>query len=310
MSSEARFKLRIARLLVVLVLMCTGTGTALSQSQASQDRELILNRSVNLDFSPIDGFFLVEGDGRQIERVKAVLMPYSAASGLVAGTKNRWLVGARLTLPASVVSLRVSLVLIGRNNRFEFFAALPMDLETTDTFGGSTDLLKARLLQRRKVLDGLDAQQNKQQQSLRRLQDDADVIGNIGRIVDVQDEAAKLHSDIEGLELDIQRLKQFFTLASSQPTPRSQLRREAELTASLTELSDASRQAELGAAGHRNEAEGELRRKLEAIESTRYDDAASLQQQLIELRKRRMQLEKQTGIVSDAPQGLGGGEKR
>jgi len=153
--------------------------------------------------------------------------------------------------------------------------------------------VEARLSEQRETLARWEAQVRAQQSSMDRLQEDADVIANVNKIVDVEDELSVVRREA-------QRLRSALVLASgrvsslkAQTVPTNFKRREMELSDQLNELSTALKTKEASALERIAAASTELRKNLELIEETKGKQIDVLNVELARLRKRREGFERE-----------------
>jgi len=268
---------------------------------------IVLKEALQLDFVPEEGFFLVEFEGGGLQRVKAVIVPLfrteAQEKGSEPGLPGRFLAGARVVASAAEGRLQYSLILVGKSERYAFVG--PKEMALGASFAADTldlvDNLRQQLLRRKENLRSLEVQIRTQEESLGRLRADADVIGDLGRIVEVKEEINKLNEESVGLDKDIQTLERFLKLALSGRSPKNFALRESQLTKQLAELAEAAKAAESGEIRRRSQSEQELQRKLGLVEATRNEDYEELQRTLIHLRKKRLEIERLPVIRSAVP---------
>jgi len=158
-------------------------------------------------------------------------------------------------------------------------------------FGGSIDNLREHLLKRKQESRSWQTQVDAQDDSLRRLRADADIVADLGRIVEVREETDRVQQSIRGFVQDQANLEEFVRLVRSGPQPRNFAARERQLTKQIVELADAAKGTETGEFARRSEAEREVQRKLGFVEQSRSLDYDALQRELVQLRKQRRDLE-------------------
>jgi hypothetical protein len=207
--------------------------------------------------------------------------------------------GARL--PAGFEKhVRYSLLIFGRAQQFELIPALEFDATSQPDYLQSTDHLQGHLDERREVLSSLRVQIESQEESLRRLRQDADVIGNFGRVNEVNEEVLQVRSDIENAEKSAAALEGLLKGAGKRPAPRGAVAREGQLTRQLSELAAAAKRIEDAEQSRKASMEFDLQRKLALVEATRYDNFDELQGRLAELRDERRALEQRAGVAAPA----------
>lgn len=156
----------------------------------------------------------------------------------------------------------------------------------------SADGLRERLLIRKQELNNLRMQFDAQEDSLKRLRADADIIANLGRIVDLREEAERIKKELTDLDHDIISLNEFIGLVRNLPAPGNLLARERQLGRQLQELAEATKKADAEEFSRRSATERELQDHLALVELARHEDLDAMQRELVRLRKRRIELQR------------------
>ena len=157
--------------------------------------------------------------------------------------------------------------------------------------------LTSRLEAARVSLTSLEKEREQQAQNLERLQEDADTIANIGRIIDAEDELGAIKSDEQRLTASIAATKSHLAVLKAQSLPSNYQRREAELGAFLTNFSRASRDSNSETFKKLAAAEDEAAKNLALIEESKFEHVDLLQKELISLRKEREAVERSRQVV-------------
>jgi hypothetical protein len=152
--------------------------------------------------------------------------------------------------------------------------------------------VEARLHEQRAVLEKWEVQLRAQEVKLNRLQDDADVVANVSKIVDAEDELDAVRMDEQRLEASLGLATKRLEALKTQPIPPNLKRREAELSEQLNELSTALKTTEASALQRVAAASAELKHKLALIEATKDKQVDVLKGELARVRKEREQLER------------------
>lgn len=247
---------------------------------------LFIDQSRRLSFAPTDAFFLVSFDEGRVLRVGATLVRLDGE--LVARTDTgpiTYGAGARIRPPHGARRVSFSGVFLGAPNRLEFVPPTNLELSESNSGLGAIDGLREVLLQRKAILGSWRMQAQAQEESLKRLRADAEIIGEFGRIIDTKEEIERVKSDLASVKKDIQNLDHFLKLAKTRPAPANQVGREAQLVKQLSEITQVSHSVELTELRRRTGAETELQRKLALIEATRQDDLATLTSELERLKR-------------------------
>lgn len=286
---------RFLSALFACLSVCLGTVPALAE-----DAGPLLAHEFVSSFEPGDVHVLIELPSGSALRLKAVVV---AASGTPeASGERRYVAGTKL--PAGIENfLRYSLLIFGRAQQFELIPALEYEVASQPEYLQSTDRLQGHIDERREVLSSLRVQIESQEESLRRLRQDAEVIGNFGRVNEVNEEVLQARSDIENAEKSVAALEGLIKGAGRRPAPRGAVAREGQLTRQLSELASAAKRVEDAEQNRKASMEFDLQRKLALVEASRYDSFDELQRRLAVLRDERRALEQRAGVAAPAEAG-------
>lgn len=287
--------MKISKILYLIGLLLT-----FSKVQADTTivpSSVILYQTVNVSFVPDDAFLFVDFGSSDTKCFRGVLIPPSGDESKKA-QPGTWLVGARVSVPREQSVVTFSTILVGKDNNYAFVPPSRWDLKTKETFAGSNELIREKLLDRKKVLQSWKVQVDAQTSSLQRLRKDAEVIANVGKIIEVKEENERANSDIEAIQKDIDNLKHSLTIVKSFPAPKNFSKRELELTEQLAQLADSARAAESNEFNRRTIAENALQKNLALLEATRDANPAELEQQLANLIAERQKLEAESANAS------------
>lgn len=150
--------------------------------------------------------------------------------------------------------------------------------------------LKRRLTEQKTELRKWDVQATEQKSKLKKVQEQADTLASVGRIVDADDELRAAKDENHRLAASIALAQERQLALKTRETPPNYKKREAELSAQLnvlaTELKASENDEDL-ASGSK-----ELQEKEALIESTKYEHIDLLKDELAKLRRQREALEK------------------
>ena len=175
------------------------------------------------------------------------------------------------------------------------------DLEESPSPFLSTSELERDVVIRRKELSDLELQRERQTANLERLQTDADVIANVGRIVDAEDELGAVKSDAGRLKASLLAARERLASLRALPAPTNYERREAEISGYLNEFSKASQGVHGDVLQRLASAEGEMQKKVALIESTKNEHMDLLHKELANLRRERETIERSRTVVVSPP---------
>ena len=150
--------------------------------------------------------------------------------------------------------------------------------------------LKRRLTEQKTELRKWDLQATEQKTKLKQVQEQADTLASVSRIVDADDELRAAKDEGHRLAASIALAQERQLALKSREVPPNYKKREAELSAQLnvvaTELKASEDDDALGAGSK------ELQDKQALIESTKYEHIDLLKDELADLRRKREVLEK------------------
>lgn len=269
------------------VLISAMVATAFAEARAADNRTLFIAREVRVPFAPEEAFFLVRrAGGETAMRVQAALLPIGANN-----ETGRFMAAARIP-HFQIGTIEYTVLVVGKANQLEVAAPIHEDIFERPRYLETADSLHDEITARREVLASYRLQVQTQEESLRRLRQDAEVIGNYGRVMEVSDDIERLRAEVSQVDRSMESLEALLRRASATQAAKGSLAREGVLTKQLSELAEAAKNSEAGEMARKAGMQAEVKQKLELIEATRFDDAEILRRQLGELRTVREQLEK------------------
>jgi len=150
--------------------------------------------------------------------------------------------------------------------------------------------LKRRLGEQKAELHKWDKQSNEQKSRLKRVQQQADTLSKVGRIIDTDDELRAEKDENARLVASVALAQERQLALKNRETPPNYKKREAELSAYLNSLVTELKASEEG--GAFDAASRELQDKKDLIEATKYEHLDLLKDELAELRRKREALER------------------
>lgn len=148
--------------------------------------------------------------------------------------------------------------------------------------------LRDRFVERRGILRQLQNEVDAQTSRLRALQQDADNIAMVSKIVDAEDELGELKERLTRVSLAQSDLDRRVSQMRSRPQPLNAKKREAELVDQLSQLSTALSATENQAIKKISGAKGALEEKLRLIDETRDEHIALLEEELARVKRGRL----------------------
>lgn len=291
-------------LLLVTGLFSLANATEIKENQSTA---LVLMRVIESDFTPEQAFFVVRFNSQVISRIPALILPASDRGVTEPATSSqdkrerRWLLGGLIEVPRQFEAFSLSALALGRSGAV---AILPESFEQTKeglVFSSAEQVLRAELAELQGKLTPLKLQMAEQENALRRLRSDAEIVGNFGRVVDAREELSKVRGLIANADKDIANLERFTRLANSYPMPKNYRAREQQLAAQLNELTDMARRAEQGEFARRQDAQTQIQERLQLLELARTENIEALQEELSILRAERERLEGTDGGPAKSP---------
>lgn len=262
---------------------------------SAAESSIFLDQVAEIAFTPKEAFFLLEVDSLPPKRIPAVFVPSPQINRNDTNFEmQRWLIAAQTTLASGTESIKYSAIIKGAQRQLSFLPPKTLSHEERNSAELSASELRDQLISKKEVVQKLEAEREAEEQILQRLRADADVIANIGRIVEVKDESEQIKEELSSLDRDLANLGKFLKHDRLKPPPKNLVGRESQLTNQVAELAQAAKMVEGQEADRRAQAQLDMQRQLELVEATRFEDYDSLQRELVRVRKRRMDLERGT----------------
>lgn len=227
---------------------------------SSQNLEYMIYWDVACPFVPAKVLFFVAYQDGDLKRISGESVPLDTKNG----EPPSCFIGTAVPAAADVKELTFSALLVGKGRQFSFVPPIRWSSEVRPEIDSGPDKLRDYLMARKQELQTLRAEGKVKDDELAKLQHDAEIVGNFGRIIDAKEEIFRLKEQIGGLERHIEKLSHQLDLVRAQPAPRNFDRRESELTQQLSELTQLARKAEIDESDRRAKAEAALRREREA----------------------------------------------
>lgn len=285
----------------VWALLLGGAAPAHALEPVKKRKFALLEERVHLDFIPAQAFFLVDFNQSSSERHEGIIVPpygFHEKQSLPAS----WYFGVRVPMAPGQNSLFYSLVIAGAEHGLVIVPAKQWSVGDGRESGAAIDERRETLEQKKSALKSLDLQFTEMQDSVKRLHSDAEIIGNLGRIVEKRDETDKLLRQLSDMDKVIATLNTFVSLAKGKVEPARFLTRETMLKKQLPELSEAAKRVEAEEITRKLESTRERNQSFSLIESTRYDDYNAMVSEFEKLKHKREVLEQKLGIVEVPPE--------
>ena len=300
--------IRVLNQIIILLVIGFYNFASANEVKDEQPTALVLIREVNTDFTPEQAFFIVRFSQRVISRIPALILPAAdlgaaeTASLPSQGIGRKWLLGGLIEVPRQFEVFSLSALVLGRNGAVTISPDYFQQTKQALTFRAAEQVLRTELTELQGKLTPLKLQMAGQENLLRRLRSDAEVVGNFGRVVDAREELSKVRGLIASADKDIANLERFARLANSYPMPKNYRAREQQLASQLTELTEAARRAEQGEGARRYDAQFQMQERLRLLELARTESVDALQEELGILRAERERLEGSHGRQAKTPE--------
>jgi hypothetical protein len=189
--------------------------------------------------------------------------------------------------PQAGERLSALLMVLGTNGEVKSaFKEINGDEISPSTLLSSAEL-RDRFVERRGILRQLQGEIASQGSRIRSLQQDADNIAMVSKIVDAEDELGEIKARLKRVSTAQSDLDRRVSQMRARPQPLNAKKREAELVEQLSELSTALSATENQAIKKISGAKGALEDKLRLIEETKGEHISLLEEELARARKGR-----------------------
>lgn len=225
----------------------------------------------------------------QGDRIVAVV---PAATVFQAGASSVMVVG-RVTLPIDGGPYKALFTLKAKTGEIGSSVREIKDVRLEPAVLLDVGELKRRLGEQKAELHKWDKQANEQRSRLKNIQQQADTLSSVGKIIDTDEELRAAKDENAGLVASISLAEVRQQALKSRETPPNFKKREAELSTYLNTLSTELKASEEG--GVFDGASKELQAKEDLIEATKYEHLDLLKEELAELRRKREALERKAG---------------
>ncbi len=267
---------------VMLALIGVGVhchcAYAVDAPEVTHDRMVTVSERIHFTSEVERVILLVSAHGKLLESKYVAWLPHSESSDISC-------IG-RIALPPEPTLLQLLFVIFGPRGevRSAFKTIESEELSPTEQL--SLSELQDRLVERRGIVRKLATEAQFQGERLRALQDDADAIANVSKIVNTEDELLEVKAKLKRIEAGFASIQQRSERMKTRGAPLNARTREAALVDQLAELSTALAASEAKALKGVSGASTELKRKLRLIEETRDEHLVLLEEELAELQKR------------------------
>lgn len=249
-------------------------------------RRVDLEKGVRIRFPLERAIFLVDQGGGKLSFHPGVHLQLPLPEGRF-DNSSLWLVTTRLDLPYQVERINFGVLLVGRAGELSFVPPEknPVSIESFSE-AGITQLRADLLLEQERLL-GLKNSFEKQDQQFKALQTELMADRNI-QLQPLLDQDSLQAARIKSLESDIDSLKLALESLKGKENSAAIAQRERQLAQQVSELADAARMAEAKESERKEINQADLRQAEMLREQSTGYSVEQLQQQLEDLRQRRI----------------------
>ena len=255
----------------------------------AQNHQRLLVHTAAIDFTPQEAYLI-------IKTVDGKFISYKALMSPIENGASEWIVGAYIEEPLNNPPQSFNLLFKGNDNELFYTQSVNIDSINEADYKMSVESMKRHIQKRKDELNTWIVQNKAQAENLRRLRADAEVIADLARIVEINEEIDFIKYEVESIDRDIETLKGDFSLVKTMKQPVNYMRRELDLTKNYSEILDQVKLTEGNEQARRSQSQDEIQRKLRLVELTRFDDEEQLRQELINIKKSR---ENSTGSIRE-----------
>ncbi len=255
-----------------------------ASSATAQVRVVTISQTVHVMGEPASASLVVSANRGIIGASAALLVNTDV--------KDEVLVVGRLAVPVADERLSSLAVVVSKSGEVASGVREISSIDAEPIVLLDNAAIESRLREQRVALEKWEVQLRAQETTLNRLQDDADVVANVSKIVDAEDELEVVSSDVQRLQTSLGLATRHLEALKTQPIPPNFQRREAELSEQLNDLSTALKTTEASALQRVAAASAELKQKLALIEATTGLQIDVVKGELARVRQEREQLER------------------
>lgn len=280
MGSSNRFRAIVHSCCVLVLFSCTPLV-------AEERRSLTLSQGApRLD--TVDRAFFILSDAQRIIGVApATYIDSPEKPSTPEGEKHGGIIVGRVPMPETNLPLKVLAVIVGSKGEiWSHYREVRLE-ELPATASLPTTELRDRFVERRGIFRALQITVAAEEEKLSELQEDADAIANVAKIVGAEDELGELKVSIGRVAAAQSTIQDRMRQMKTRPSPPNAQAREAELGRQLGDLSKALALTESNALKKISTATSDLRQKLRLIEDTRDEHIDLLEQELADLKRKR-----------------------
>ena len=291
-----------SRLLLVGLFggLLVGAARREAYAETKEARETILEQLVSSAFVPQSVFVFREGDGLPLKKLAAHFID----QGPVESGDRKFLLGAPLNVVVGDTG-RVHYTFFLKGNDAKFAATPVRDVSKSvllESVQGPEELKRdiAAFEESEKALEQSLKDLQKELQALRRR---ASQVAGVDEIIDLKVELTRLKGFGEQTEAEQERLKRLIEFGRKRKETASIDERRSELTVQLQDTAQRTAMASRLTARKRENARLTVEKKIALVQEMSSYNAEQIARDVLELRQRNRELERQLGTGSESSGG-------
>jgi hypothetical protein len=253
--------------------------------------QILISRILQLNFKPEVAYFFVNWQGDNIlssnlDKLHSnfiVIDNQNDRSTFDEPPLHKIIFGAAIKPPSTAKSASFHILALAKEGMLgweKIYLSDNLKVDELIRMDGLADNIRQRLSKSRQEMKNLELQFKTQAKSLDRLREDASLIGNFAKILDIRQQALLSKKERDNLLRDTQLLQKALQATRGAPLPRDYKIWEADLTSQVDLLAQAAKLAELNERSLKAKAARELNENLRLIESVRREDIDQLRKEL------------------------------
>lgn len=262
-------------------------------SEMDTSRFSIAHQFVESSFEPQKAFLLQEQSSGEVIQYPAQVSLAPSEVG------SEFIVGAQIFNEKVHSGGHFAFFLIDQNGSFFSAPIIYWSRDALEKNYLSPLELRAEAEESKQRADKLELELEVRSRDLVALKQRVVEVAGVSGIVDLQTELEELKSRNQEMILEQQRLKELVLLGRKEPDPQDSKLWRRDLSAQLREAAQATAMADRLNRRRREAAMSSLKDKLRLIKETRQYDPKELASEVLELRKKRRNLETRLNIAAD-----------
>ncbi len=238
----------------------------------------IVSDSFEIIFKPVSVETLMVFDSGAVVKEGGVFYEANHAASSTGG--RLFIFGA--IIPSSFGTLtNIAWRIVGENNA-EYATPLKL-IEKNKLIEDYPEGIKRNIISRKSELQALNLELNREVFNLKRLRVEAGRKADLGKIIQLEEEARSIEDSISAISRDVENLKDSLEIVKEMKEPARFEKRRVTLTEQLSDLARAALDAEQSASSRKHSSQLQLEENLTIIDATRFDDLEELEAEYLSL---------------------------